>query len=69
MVGNAGKVGWRLILAIFGVVFAIACIAFTRIMGLNSFLTASIVMMGVVVMILCIVSARAKSSKEEPAKQ
>lgn len=69
MTGNAGKVNMGLIRAILGVVFAIACIAFVKILDLNGFVTAAIVIVGVLVMIIAIASTGAKGSTEEPAKQ
>lgn len=69
MVGNAGKVSMGLIRAILGVVFAIACIAFAKMMDLNGFVTAAIVIVGVLVMIVAIASAGAKGSTEETARQ
>ncbi len=69
MVGNAGKVGMGLIRAILGVVFAIASDAFAKIMDLHGFITAAIVIVGVLVMIISLAAAGAKSSKEEPTKQ
>ena len=69
MVGNVGKVSMGLIRAILGVVFAIACIAFAKTMDLNGFITAAIVIVGVIVMIISLAAAGAKSSNEEPAQQ
>ena len=69
MVGNVGKVRMGLIRAILGVVFGIACVVFAKNMDLNGFITAAIVIVGVIVMIISLAAAGAKSSKEEPAKQ
>ena len=69
MVGNVGKVRMGLIRAILGVVFSIACIAFAKTMDLNGFITAAIVIVGVLVVVFSLAAAGAKSSKEEPVNQ
>jgi len=69
MEGNVGKVRTGLIRAILGVVFGIACVVFAKTMDLNGFITAAIVIVGVLVAVFSLAAAGAKSSKEESVNQ